>query len=91
MIKRDLLIELDKLENEKGVKLDGISQNCNKNTIQNAIDCLNCSDDLLDKYLTVLTLKYPSTGAKIAENGDYKRHCFNRLYVYNMARLILTH
>ena len=90
MTKRELLIELDRLENEKGVKLEGIGQNSNKSTIQNAINCLLCPDDLLEKYLTVLSLKYPNTGVKIAENGDFKKHRFNRLYVFNTARMILA-
>lgn len=59
MKKNEMLKELDRLEKEKGVDLDGIGQNSNKSTIQNAINCLLCPDDLLEKYLTVLTLKYP--------------------------------
>lgn len=90
MTKRELLIELDRLEDEKGVKLDGIGQNDNKSTIQNAINCLLCPDELLEKYLTVVSLKYPNTGATIAENGDFKKHRFNRLYVFNTARMILA-
>lgn len=72
MTKNELLKELDRLEKEKGVDLDGIGQNSNKSTIQNAINCLLCPDDLLEKYLSVLTLKYPNTGAKIAENENFK-------------------
>lgn len=58
MTKNEMLKELDRLEKEKGIDLDGIGQNSNKSTIQNAINCLLCPDDLLEKYLTVLTLKY---------------------------------
>lgn len=90
MTKNEMLKELDRLEKEKGVDLDGIGQNSNKSTIQNAINCLLCPDDLLEKYLTVLTLKYPNTGATIAGNGDFKKHRFNRLYVFNTARMILA-
>ena len=90
MTKNEMLKELDRLEKEKGIDLDGISQNSNKSTIQNAINCLLCPDDLLDKYLTVLTLKYPNTGATIAGNGDFRKHRFNRLYVFNTARMILA-
>ena len=57
MTKNEMLKELDRLEKEKGVDLDGIGQNSNKSTIQNAINCLLCPDDLLEKYLTVLTVK----------------------------------
>lgn len=90
MTKNETLKELDRLEKEKGIDLDGIGQNSNKSTIQNAINCLLCPDDLLEKYLTVLTLKCPNTGAKISENGDFKKHSFNRLYVFNTARMILA-
>lgn len=90
MTKNEMLKELDRLEKEKGVDLDGIGQNSNKSTIQNAINCLLCPDDLLEKYLTVLTVKYPNTGATIAGNGDFKKHRFNRLYVFNTARMILA-
>lgn len=49
MKKNEMLKELDRLEKEKGVDLDGIGQNSNKSTIQNAINCLLCPDDLLEK------------------------------------------
>ena len=90
MTKNEMLKELYRREKEKGIDLDGIGQNSNKSTIQNAINCLLCPDDLLEKYLTVLTLKYPYIGEKISENGDFKKHRFNRLYVFNTARMILA-
>ena len=90
MTKNELYKELDRLEGEKLIHIEGITSNSNKAAIQNGIDCLNCPDDLLEKYLIVLTLKYPHTGARIAENGDFKKHRFNRLYVFNMARAILA-
>ena len=46
MTKNEMLKELDRLEKEKGIDLDGIGQNSNKSTIQNAINCLLCPDDL---------------------------------------------
>lgn len=39
---------------------------------------------------TVVSLKYENIGRTIAENGDFKRHFFNRLYVFNTARQILA-
>lgn len=90
MTKNEMLKELNQLEEEKGVHLDGIGANSNKPTIQSAINCLNCPDDLLEKYLIVLSLKYPATGARIKENGDFKKHRFNRMYVYDTARMILA-
>lgn len=90
MTKAELMKEFDNLEKEKGVHIDGIYWNSTKSTIENAIECLKCPDELLDKYLTVVTLKYPNSGRKIANNGDFKRHSFNRLYVFNTARMILA-
>lgn len=89
MTKIELLREFENLEKIKGCHIDNINVNCRKSTIENAIACLNCPDEMLDKYLIVLTLKYPGTGRVIAENGDFKRHSHNRLYVYNTARQIL--
>lgn len=70
--------------------LDGVNANSNKATLQNAINCLECDDETLNDYLVVLKLKYPSTAETISKNGDFKRHAFNRLYVYNTARMILS-
>ena len=53
MTKYEMLKKLEQLQEEKGVKIDGIYQNSNKNEIQGAINCLECPDDLLDKYFTV--------------------------------------
>ena len=90
MTKVELMKEFDKLQNEKEIRIEGIYCNSNKSTIENAIECLKCPDELLDKYLTVVTLKYPNIGRVIAENGDFKRHTHNRLYVFNTARQILA-
>lgn len=90
MTKAELMKEFDTLQKEKGVKIDGIYQNSNKSTIENAIECLKCPDELLDKYLTVVSLKYENTGLAIAQNGDFKHHSFNRLYVFDTARQILA-
>ena len=90
MTKSELLKELDKLEKEKCVHIDGIYYNSKKSSIENAIECLKCPDELLDKYLMVVSLKYPNSGRVIAENGDFKRHSHNRFYVFNLARQILA-
>ena len=90
MTKAELMKELETLQEEKKVKIDGIYWNSRKSTIENAIECLKCPDELLDKYLTVVSLKYENTGRIIAENGDFKRHSFNRLYVFNTAKMILA-
>lgn len=90
MTKAELLKEFDKLEKGKGVHIEGVYYNSKKSAIENAIECLKCPDELLDKYLTVVSLKYENIGRTIAENGDFKRHSFNRLYVFNTARQILA-
>ena len=90
MTKNELMKEYERLTREKGVRLDGINYNCNKSTIENAINCLRCSDDMLNDYLTVIKLKYPNTYNTIKNNGDFKTHSFNRLYVYNTARMALN-
>ena len=90
MTKAELMKEFDELEKEKGVRIEGIYWNSKKSTIENAIECLRCPDEMLDKYLMLVSLKYPNSGRIIAENGDFKRHSFNRLYVYNTARMILA-
>lgn len=89
MTKADLMKEFKELETEKRMHIDGIYWNSKKSEIQNAIECLKCPDELLNKYLTVVGLKYPNSGRVIAENGDFKRHSHNRLYVFNTARQIL--
>lgn len=90
MTKVELMKEFDDLEKEKGVRIEGIYWNSKKSAIENAIECLKCPDELLDKYFAIVSLKYENTGRVIAENGDFKRHSFNRLYVYNTARMILA-
>ena len=90
MTKAELMKEFDNLEKEKGLHIEGIYWNSRKSTIENAIECLKCPDDLLDKYLVIVSLKYENTGRVIASNGDFKRHSFNRLYVFNTARQILA-
>ncbi len=90
MTKAQLMKEFDELEKEKGVHIEGIYWNSKKSTIENAIECLKCPDDLLDKYLVVVSLKYENTRRVIAKNGDFKHHSHNRLYVFNTARMILA-
>lgn len=90
MTKKEMFQKLEQLQEEKGVKIDGIYQNSNKNEIQSAINCLECPDDLLDKYFTVFSLKYPNIAERIESVGDFKHHRFNRQYVYDTARMILA-
>jgi hypothetical protein len=87
--KADLLKEYRALCDVKRVTLDGVYSNSNKSDIQNAIDCLSCSDELMDKYMTVIELKYPNMHRAISKS-NFKRHSYNRLFVYNTARLALA-
>lgn len=90
MTKSELLKELERQIDSKGMRrVDGIGGNSRKEEIQNAIDCLACSDGLLDDYMTVIKLKYPNIHRTISNNGNWKLHQYNRLYVYNTARLLL--
>lgn len=90
MTKSELLQEFEELQDSKGVKIEGVYYNSKKSEIENAIECLKCPDELLDKYLLLVSLKYENIGRTIAENGDFKRHSHNRLYVFNTARTILA-
>ena len=90
MTKRELLQEYIALCDTMHMTVDGVCGNSTKDEIQNAINCLKCPDDLLADYLTVIRLKYPNTYRTIMNAGDYRRHRFNRLYVYNTARHTLA-
>ena len=86
MTKRELMQELAaELEAKQINRLDEINSNCNKDTIQNAIDCLRCPDDVMADYLTVIKLKYPNIYRTVTQS-NYLRHSYNRLWVYNTAR-----
>ena len=87
MKKTELMKEFQELEEEKQVHIDGIAWNSKKSEIQNAIECLKCPDELLEKYLIVLSLKYEKIGRLIAGNGDFKHHSHNRLYRIDRGRL----
>lgn len=90
MTKAELMKEFETLQEEKNVCIEGIYWNSRKSTIENAIECLKCPDELLDKYLILVSLKYENIGRAIVENGDFKHHSHNRLYVFNTARMILA-
>ena len=90
MTKKDLMKEFNELQEEKKCRIEGIYWNSNKSSIQNAINCLKCSDEMLEKYLIVVSLKYENIGKTIKNNGDFKHHPHNRLYVFNTARAILA-
>lgn len=96
MTKKELLDKLAENLEKKGMykieqSLGGsIGWNTNKATIEDAIKCLEASDEEMQDYLTVFKLKYPNSYKKIIENGDWLTHSHNRYYVYTTARAILA-
>lgn len=90
MTKAELMKKFDELQKEKNCRIEGIYWNSKKSEIENAINCLECEDDMLEKYLLVVSLKYPNIEKAISKNGDFKHHQYNRLYVYNTAKQILA-
>ena len=90
MTKRELMQELTaELEAKQMYRLDGINANCSKVEIQNAIDCLRCSDETMADYLTIVKLKYPNIYRAVTQS-EYLKHTYNRLFVYNTARQIIA-
>lgn len=90
MTSREMYMEYNRLLDEKDMgNLDGVNSSSTKSALQNAIDCLNCTDEQLDEYLEVVKTEYPATYEAIKNNGNFKHHRFNRLYVFNTARAIL--
>lgn len=77
------------LDKNEMSKIDGVNANSNKRTIQNAIDCLNCTDEQMDKYLEVIKTEYPEIYETIKSCKNYKTNSFKRIWVYNNARMIL--
>lgn len=90
MTKKDLMKRLEALKQEMMMDVEGIGWNSRKDQIQNAIDCLECSEEMMDKYFTVVSLKYANIGKEIEKLGDWKHHQYFRLYVYNHAKMILA-
>lgn len=96
MTKRELLKKLQELLDSKGMPkielmLGGrIDENCNKSTIEDAIRCLEATDEEMNEYLTVFKLKYPNSYNTIVNNGNWLTHSHNRYYVWKSARMILA-
>lgn len=96
MTKRELLKKLQELLDSKGMPkielmLGGrIGENCKKSTIEDAIKCLEATDEEMNDYLTVFKLKYPNSYNTIVKNGNWLTHSHNRYYVWTNARMILA-
>ena len=90
MSAREMYQKYLRLLDEKGLsKLEGISAGSNKRTLQNGIDCLNCTDEEMDKYLEVIKSEYPAIYETIKSCKNYKTNPFKRIWVYNTAKMIL--
>lgn len=90
MTKHELLHRYRELLALNGMTIiDNVYSNSTKAVIQNGIDCLECDNERLDAYMEAFKTEYPKTHKAINNNGDWKRHFFNRIYVFNAARLIL--
>lgn len=92
MKKTEMLMELNVLLKEKGMlRIDGINSNSNKEEIENAIECLKCSDEELEARLKKIKKLYPNIFNLITEGGEMnieriKYHSHNRLFVYNNGK-----
>lgn len=71
-------------------KIDGINSNATKRDLENAIACLRASDAEMEIYLKAVSVEYPGLYCTVTTNGDYKKHFFNRYFVFNTGRMILS-
>lgn len=95
MAKTELLKKLEALLEEKGMsKIETFSgkigQTSNKATIEDAIKCLEATDEEMNDYLTVFKLKYYNSYVAIMQAGNWLIHSHNRYYVYSTARQIIA-
>lgn len=89
MTKNELIAKYNELTKIQKVTLEGIGANSNKADLESAISCLECSDETMNDYLTVVKLKWPNMHKAITANGDFKKHHYNRYHVYISARVAL--
>lgn len=87
MTKKELMNRFEELKQELQMDVEGINWNSNKDRIQNAIDCLESSDKKMDECLAIVSKRWANIGKEIQKLGDWKRHQYFRLYVYNHAKL----
>lgn len=96
MEKKDLMNRLGELLEEKKMPkielmLGGkVDWNCKKSTIEDAIKCLEATDEEMNDYLTVVKLKYPNIYKTVINNGNWIVHSHNRYAVYTMAKSALA-
>lgn len=89
MKKAKLFYVYNKELQNKGISnINGISINSTKSDLQQAIDCLQCQDEIITDYLKEIIKEFPNIGKKIKE-VDYLTHSFDRMYIYTTAKLVL--
>ena len=57
----------------------------NKATIEDAIKCLEATDEEMDDYLTVVRLFYPGIYSGIIKGEDHLTDSYYRYFVYGIA------
>ena len=72
MTKKELIKRFDELQEEKRCHIEGIYWNSRKAEIENAINCLEASDEYLNDCLTVVKMKYHNNiiQSSITETGS---------------------
>lgn len=96
MTKKDLIKRLEELLEEKKMSkielmLGGkVDWNCNKSTIEDAIKCLEATDEEMNDYLTVIKLKYNNIYQKVVQHENWITGSYYRYFVYCTAKEALT-
>lgn len=96
MTKKDLMKRLEELLAEKKMSkielmLGGkVDWNCKKSTIEDAIKCLEATDEEMNDYLTVVKLKYNNIYKKVVEDANWIIGSYYRYYVYTLAKMALA-
>lgn len=96
MTKKDLMKRLEELLEEKKMQkielmLGGkVDWNCKKSTIEDAIKCLEATDEEMNDYLTVVKLKYNNIYKKVVEDANWIIGSYYRYYVYTLAKMALA-
>ena len=92
MAKNELVRKYEGLLEEKGLAcLEGVTSRSSKADLMNAIACLECTDEKMDELMGIVKHTYANICTTILGNRtDFKKHSFNRLFVFNTARICLA-
>lgn len=90
MTKYDIIKQIKEKEEEKHFHFTDCNMNCSKSMLLSFLECIECTDELLDDYFTVFKLVYPNSAKAAANNGNWKLHNFNRYYIFSTAKMILN-